>query len=293
MDRLSVRKLYIDSRYRATGTASNFEYELPETIELPKNTRAFITEFTGVNGWDTVNPTNNKLYVVEELNIATHFCRTLALTPNPYDTDGLRTEIEAQLNSSSKRISGTYKVTRTTGAGDSTSATSGTAYRYFTIEVNGGGGFQIASEPLLRDPAWQSTHWLAFGGLLYDTTNPQSTNELFSFESTTWDKYETKYTSNFIDLRSKHNLYVHSPSFGHYTSIGPNGVRTILCKIPVESAYGTVIHYAHSGSSYDFIEVGTSALRMLSFSLLDSKMNEVDTKGSHWSMTICLAEEEA
>ena len=70
------------------------------------------------------------------------------------------------------------------------------------------------------------------------------------------------------------------------------GVRTILCKIPVESAYGTVIHYAHSGSNHDFIEVGTSALRMLSFSLLDSRMNEVDTKGSQWSMTICLAEEE-
>ena len=144
----------------------------------------------------------------------------------------------------------------------------------------------------MRDPAWQRTHWLAFGGALYDTTNLQSTNELFSFEKTTWDIYDTSYISNFIDLRSKHNLYVHSPSFGHYTSIGPMGVRTILCKIPVESAYGTVIHYAHSGSSYDFIEVGTSALRVLSFSLLDSKMNEVDTKGSHWSMTICLAEEE-
>ena len=83
MDRLSVRKLYIDSRYRATGTASNFEYELPETIELPKNTRAFITEFTGVNGWDTVNPTNNKLYVVEELDIATHVCRIVTLPANP------------------------------------------------------------------------------------------------------------------------------------------------------------------------------------------------------------------
>ena len=88
MDRLSVRKLYIDSRYRATGTASNFEYELPETIELPKNTKAFITEFMGVNGWDTVNPTNNKLYIVEELNIATHVCRIVTLDANPTTRTG-------------------------------------------------------------------------------------------------------------------------------------------------------------------------------------------------------------
>ena len=37
MDRVSVPMLYIDSRYRASGTPSNFEYELPETVELPKD----------------------------------------------------------------------------------------------------------------------------------------------------------------------------------------------------------------------------------------------------------------
>ena len=50
MDRLCVRKLYVDNRDRATGTPSNFEYELPGTIEIPRNTRAYITEFMGVNG---------------------------------------------------------------------------------------------------------------------------------------------------------------------------------------------------------------------------------------------------
>ena len=82
MDRLSVRKIYIDSRYRASGSPANFEYELPQTVELPKNTRAFITEFTGVNAWDTVSSSNNQLYVVEETNIATHICRALTIKEN-------------------------------------------------------------------------------------------------------------------------------------------------------------------------------------------------------------------
>ena len=82
------------------GSPSNFEYELPETVELPKNTRAFITKFTGVNAWDTVSSSNNQLYVLEELDIATHVTRVLTIKENPYDTDGLRTAIEAALNDS-------------------------------------------------------------------------------------------------------------------------------------------------------------------------------------------------
>ena len=98
MDR---RKLYIDSRYRASGSPSNFEYELPETVELPKNTRAFITEFTSVNNWDTISQSNNQMYVVEELDIATQVPRVLTITQNPYDTDRLRAAIEGQLHNSS------------------------------------------------------------------------------------------------------------------------------------------------------------------------------------------------
>ena len=290
MDRLSVRKLYIDSRYRASGTASNFEYELPETVELPKNTRAFITEFTGVNGWDTVNSSNNQVYLLEQWGVQ-WANRIVTIPENPYDTDGLRAMLESRLNDS-KRVYGTYSVTRSTANGDASSAASGTAYRFFTVELKGGGTFQIAPEEFLRDPAWKKETWLGLDGPDYDVTNPKSTNELFSFLYDSWTTYNALTISTFIDLRSKHNLYVHSPSFGHYTSIGPNGVRTILCKIPVESAYGTVIHYAHSGSAYDFIEVGTSALRMLSFSLLDAKLNEVDLRGGHWSLTICLATED-
>ena len=97
-------------------------------------------------------------------------------------------------------------MTRSTASGDITSAASGTAYRFFSIELQGAGGFQIPPERFLRDPALQRTHWTAFGGAAYDTTNPRSTNELFSVESTTWDLYPTLVTSTFIDLRSKHSV---------------------------------------------------------------------------------------
>ena len=184
MDRLSVRKLYIDSRYRASGTASNFEYELPQTVELPKNTRAFITEFTGVNGWDTVNSSNNQVYLLEQWGVQ-WANRIVTIPENPYDTDGLRAVLESRLNDS-KRVYGTYSVTRSTANGDASSAASGTAYRFFTVELKGGGTFQIAPEEFLRDPAWKKETWLGLDGPDYDVTNPKSTNELFSFLYDSW-----------------------------------------------------------------------------------------------------------
>ena len=183
MDRLSVRKLYIDSRYRASGTASNFEYELPETVELPKNTRAFITEFTGVNGWDTVNLTNNNFYLIEQQSNSTIWrARVLTIPENAYDTDSLRSTLEGLLNFGNKMVPGAYTVTRTTSAGDATSAASGAAYRFYTIKITGGGSFIAPPESFLRDPEWMQHRWIQAGGDAYDTTNPKSTNELFSFD---------------------------------------------------------------------------------------------------------------
>jgi hypothetical protein len=52
---LSVRKIFIDSRFLVSGDSSSFEYELPEVVELPADTVAFVTEFTCVASWDTVS----------------------------------------------------------------------------------------------------------------------------------------------------------------------------------------------------------------------------------------------
>ena len=66
-DLLSARKLYVDSRFAAAGgTSSSFDFELPEIVELPRDTVAYITEFTAVCGWDTVNESNYKFYIVEQ-----------------------------------------------------------------------------------------------------------------------------------------------------------------------------------------------------------------------------------
>ena len=294
---LSVRKLYIDSRFSQSGTPSSFEFELPEVLDLPRDTVAYITEFTGVCAWDTVNDSNYKLYIVEQ-HSGTNQGRIVELTKQPYDSESLRAELETKLNGSGKLTGmGTYSVTRTTSAGATGNASLGAAYRYYSLSVTAG-NFWMPSHSQLRNPGFTNGVWVGtLNGPSYDPKNPQDTNALFNFEDALGDPtninqtaYLSTHVSSFIDLRSKHSLFVHYPSFGNYTSIGPNGTRTVLAKIPVDSAYGSVIHFQNAGHVLDYIEVSTRALKSLTFELRDARGNYVSLNGGHWSMTIVFAE---
>ena len=248
---LGVRKLYIDSRFLSSGTTSNFEYELPEVVDLPKQTAAYIIEFTCVNGWDTINSSNSQLYIVERNSSNVTRARVETLNSGSYDSESLRLEVESKLNAAGKHVAGTYSVSRVTSAG--ASQTSGASYRYYAISLSGGGTFFMPNDSWLTNPFNAGSMWDAsWNGPDYDYKDPKSTNELFTIVD---QSMQTSHQTEFVDLRSKHSIFVHSPSFADYQSIGPRGVRTILAKIPASSAYGNVIHYEHSGHHLDYLSI--------------------------------------
>ncbi len=279
---LSVRKLFIDSRFAVSGDSSSFQYELPEVVELPHDAVAFVTEFTSVASWDTVSLNNQCLYVVENTG-ALYRARIATIAPGAYDSETLRAAVELTLNGAGKTVSGTYTVARSSSAGTVNTASLGSAYRYFSITLSGGGSCFFPQDGWLKKNV---TTWSSYIGPLYDPMNMRSSNELFQFPLAT---VSASHTSSFIDLRSVHTLFVHSPSFGNYSTLAPRGVRTAIQKVPVEVGYGAVLHYEHSGSSYDHIDVGSTTLKMLKLELRDARGILVDLKGGHWSMTLVFA----
>ena len=83
---LSVRKIYIDSRFLVSGDSSRIRYELPEVVELPPDTVAFVTEVTTCASWDTVSPDrNDQLYVVEQAS-STFKARAVTVVAGAYDS---------------------------------------------------------------------------------------------------------------------------------------------------------------------------------------------------------------
>ncbi len=135
---LAVRKLFVDSRFAVSGDSSSFEYELPEIVELASDTVAFVTEFTTVCSWDTVSLNNNRLYVVENSG-ALYRARTVMIPTGAYDSETLRSAVELALNGAGKTVAGSYTVARSSSAGTVNTASLGSAYRYFSITLSGGG----------------------------------------------------------------------------------------------------------------------------------------------------------
>ena len=133
-----MRKLFVDSRFAVSGDSSSFEYELPEVVELPPDAVAFVTEFTSVASWDTVSLNNNRLYVVENTG-AIYSARVATIAPGAYDSETLRVAVELSLNGAGKTVAGSYSVARSSSAGTVNTASLGSAYRYFSITLSGGG----------------------------------------------------------------------------------------------------------------------------------------------------------
>ena len=63
----SVRRIYIDSRLRTSGTDSDFTYDLSRSIEVPDNTIAFVDSVLLANVFTTLHENNNRLYVSEQV----------------------------------------------------------------------------------------------------------------------------------------------------------------------------------------------------------------------------------
>jgi hypothetical protein len=285
-DGLYVRRLYIDSRFRSTGTTDDFEMQLQEGVNLPAGCHCFLSEFTGVVSWSTVNRSNKTMYL-QEYGTGTTY-RSIQLPEGAYDSESLRIAIQDTMNVGKPAGIGTYTVTRTSSAGSSSTAALGSAaFRFYTISLSAG-TFGVLPDALLENQTWYTIVWKPGGGAAYNVKEVRSTNELFNFEDGV--EFKSTHVSSFVDLRSKHSIFLHS-SLGNSDSLSASGLRSILGKIPVSEAYGSVIHHQSSGSPYDLTSVGPSFMQRPRFYLRDARNQPIYLAGGHWSATIifCMA----
>mgnify|MGYP000143520967 FL=1 len=255
---LSTTKVYVDSRYASTQNGSSIEYEIPGGVPMKPSTKVWLSEFTCVAAWHTLDATNNTLFLLEG-----DFHRALELPQGVYDLESFRAAIETVLNSANKPASmGTYTVSLVT------SGSGGGTMRIIRVSCSAG-VFAIPDDATILSQ---------IGGVIY------SLNSIISFPS--GNLLLGMHTSSFVDLRRVHSLYVHSPSFGAYNSVGPRGERTIMAMIPCDVGYGQLVSYQSSASPHDFIEAGVSGLTTLRMELRDAGGRLIDLQGTHWSATL-------
>jgi len=245
--RLRTTKVFVDSRYAVLGTSgSSILFEIPGGVELGPNARCFVSEFTAVCAWPTLDDTNRHQSVLTPGGFY-----VLSLPGGSYDLDSFADALQAALRD---EVDSGFVVERA-GVGSTGSTQQLLQVSHPTLS------FTLPESPLSKIVSW-----------------PQTSAQV--------------HVSGFVDLRRCHSIFVHSPSFGNYNTVAPGGVRTVLCKIPVEVGYGGLVRWSTGGSSFDYIECGVRSLHLLRLELKDSDGNLLDLQGTAFSMTLLFSDGE-
>ena len=100
-------RIYIDSRFRTSGTDSDFTISLPRPVELPPNSVGIVEQVVFSNTFESIIAgRNDKLYVRESVSgVLTD--RVLTLAGGTYTPSSLATVVATALNT----LNGTYTCT--------------------------------------------------------------------------------------------------------------------------------------------------------------------------------------
>jgi hypothetical protein len=247
MSYLGPRKLYIDSRYRSSGSHSEFTYQLSQSIEVPHGMVAIIDSVSVANVFQTIDSTRNKLYV----DVFNHSPQVVTLTTGMYNGVTLAAELQNQLNAMGL---GTFSVVFDTSTGQLRILSTGVGYSTFSERA--------ASRPF---------DCLEVIGALDGQTMITDGVELT--------------LPHHVDIAGTRVLYLCSSNFGHYSSLGPRGESDILRAVYIDASNGSFI-VDRLANPFEYIECAGQQLQSLRFSLRDGNGQLVDLRGRSISFSI-------
>ena len=275
-----VKKIIVDSRYFSDNApAGKGTFELSEIVEVHGSQVLYLESFQCVNSWFTIDDSNCNLYILEEANSGVVTGRIAQIVSAPYDSDSFGQALQDALNNG-RSVSGSYSVIRATSNASSVGAVGNAAFRFYTVNLTGGGNFSLPDTQHLRDPTFFLT-WLVYGAPMYDRDFLRSSNDLVEFLGA-GSGVRSSWTSTYVDLRAKHSICLHSADIGNGTSMGPRGIRTCIAVIPVLSGYGQITYFQGSGNVNDFIEPATKSLKRMSFEIQSVRGDTINMQGGHW-----------
>ena len=271
---LKFRKIHIDSRFKSSGTHSDFEYTLAEMFDCPEGTICYLDNAVIPMSWNTIDSTNQYLYIAEKVGTA-YSVRRLDLTVGYHSGVSLKTLLQTTLNANLP-----------TGANG----------QYSVVHSPNTNKISISSPPNTLFYILTDDDIKYYDNALYsiDKYNPRSANNVLrnqesasivtSAQSYT---YNTVWTSQFIDIINHHSVYVCS-SLASFNTLGPRGQSDIICKVPANTSWGSTIFHNVS-SAHDFIDVGKRNLSSIRFSLKDAVGNTINLNGASWSLSLVFA----
>jgi hypothetical protein len=266
---LEVRRLLVDSRYRSSGSSSNFTFDLPQTVSLPQGAVAFITDVLIPSSWYTVEAgVNDRLYM-EIPALAAEGQQTTIFTVVPegsYDGDTLKTALQAALNARLSNLAPNFGVTYT----QSTNKLSLTCTHDFKVHADSELK-SLASLAAFYNPNHSAV----------SPSNPQSLNLVLGVSVNVLGLSLIL----FPDIRQYHQVLINSSSLGSLKTLGPNGSQTCIKRVPITAPFGGVTMY-DAFHALDYIECELCTLSRLHFFVTDIRGQEINLHGAPVSFSI-------
>ena len=211
-----IKKVYVDSRYKTNGSASNsdFKFESKEPLDLPGYTVCYIDDISIPHTWYTIEDYNNQLYT-EATNPDLTLSASILTGPSGNYT---ASTLAAMLND----------LLQTCCPNDNFPCVYHVSVGTITIPstIN----FRAMTDDFVKTlqgiSSWYGNNNEEIGHPGYN--NLRSINEVLRYS--TMALSNTSFETGFIDLLNVHNSYTHSSNLGHCGSIGVRGENTIICQ---------------------------------------------------------------
>ena len=290
---LPIKVLHIDSHTKTVDSISNsnFKIELPEVLLFPKDTIYYIDSVTIPHTWYTIEANvNDKLYMqvtdnTTNIPLKTNICKIIVLEPGNYNITSLASEILIKANTSFSSSSIPHHFSIIANVYNNTiSITPQTT----TMMV------KILTDSDILDGLSNISYWDSPGGwdgswsgASYNPSNPHDINDILNNTEgrASFFTQSNAYRSGYVDLQPIKNVFLTSTNLSNFHTLGPNGERIILKKIPVNAGNNEMIFYNTSLDS-DCLDCSRKTLKTIEFQLKDIRGNIIPLHGSHVSFTI-------
>lgn len=265
-----IKKIYVDSRFRTSGTDSNFTIRLDQSVLFEEKTKMYITDIILPNSIPIINTLNQFLYI----NIfydSTHFYRYIYISPGMYNATSFSEELTQSFSDAISDLE--VVITCSYNA------------------INNLIEFKLtdnrASKPDVAYVQIYCNNDIKNGLTAFGVNNPtKSANNIIGIPNNIniFIQESTPYYG-YLDLHQIRALYMTSGALTNYDTLSTFNMTGIIKKIPMRANFNDLI-FDNLDSVFDYVEVGRRGIDTLDFQLRNTNGDIVDLQGAHISFTI-------
>ena len=277
---MGIRKLYVDSRRKISGSHSDFDYQLPNTIQVPP-CRCFVDAVHIANIFPTITEHSKFIYISERATNNAITYRKVELTANKsFDGPSLAVEAAAKLNVGTTLTASSYSCTFDATTGRLTIANSTAAPSTFTIWP----------ADYLKKATWNPGNATPGAGAYIEGDDCYDVIGFAGGEGITGA--QTSVTGEgHINIMPYHSLFLHSSLGLQGDSIAPDYSQSVIRKIVIDQAPGNMVNDFHS-LPYDYVSVQASQIRNLHFRVADYRGRTVNMLHTNISFSLLFVPED-